>query len=459
MLKRAGDARDKTAIKSLKEETQTVMLARQINTSTGVENKNLKDDIEKGISGAIVEEIEGYKDVYYVKKGNNYVTIYEDGDIQEGKAEIWDGKKVSSPEFKKENEIWNWYIYTPSQFKFLADFVNNGNSLTGTVDLTSYVTEAGYNPDDVSIKKFQTKVYLMNSIDMGARQSDGDTIEQKWETDANKKVKWTPIGSEFSNNETSKAFIGTFNGNNYNIRGVYANESSSENIGCGIFSGYTIGVKNLIVKNSYIKGKKNAGGIAVVSCYGIKNCKNIDSFVVATNGSAGGIVAVSWNDLINCDNYGNVIGNNEAGGIVGQLNSSSMNVRNCKNFGNVISVKANESHAGGIAGSIFGKQPTITGCTNEGKIEGFECTGGIVGWAMDNATPIITDCKNNAEIKGNGQNIGGILGYITASGTLTGCTNNGNIFGKQNVDGIVGNGKSLCTITNCVNNGKINIVN
>lgn len=226
-----------------------------------------------------------------------------------------------------------------------------------------------------------------------------------------------------------------------------------------IFSGYTIGVKNLIVKNSYIKGKKNAGGIAVVSCYGIKNCKNIDSFVVATNGSAGGIVAVSWNDLINCDNYGNVIGNNEAGGIVGQLNSSSMNVKNCKNFGNVISLKSNESHVGGIAGSIFGEQPTITGCTNEGKIEGFKCTGGIVGWAMDNATPIITDCKNNAEIKGNGQNIGGILGYITASGTLTGCTNNGNIFGKQNVDGIVGNGKSLCTITNCVNNGKINIVN
>ena len=43
-----------------------------------------------------------------------------------GKTSIWDGASTESPKFKE----FNWYIYTPAQLKFLADFVNNGNALT-----------------------------------------------------------------------------------------------------------------------------------------------------------------------------------------------------------------------------------------------------------------------------------------------------------------------------------------
>ena len=135
ILNRAGEAKNTSGTKGLKEEVQIILMSRQINNSTGIENKTLKEDLANGISGAEIEEINRpnetskYTDVYYVKKGNDYVTVYEDGEVQEDRAEIWDGKKVSSPKFKKENNIWNWYIYTPSQLKFLADFVNNGNEL------------------------------------------------------------------------------------------------------------------------------------------------------------------------------------------------------------------------------------------------------------------------------------------------------------------------------------------
>lgn len=75
------------------------------------------------------------------------------------------------------------------QLKFLADFVNNGNSINGTeygADLNSYVTQAGVDPSTVTMTP-DTTIYLMNNLDLGARQTNGKLIGGE---------SWTPIGGQ-----------------------------------------------------------------------------------------------------------------------------------------------------------------------------------------------------------------------------------------------------------------------
>ncbi|MBP3831620.1 MAG: hypothetical protein ILA02_04525 [Clostridia bacterium] len=212
ILKRAVDAKERTELSSLKEEAQMVMLNRVTEKTTlGSNTKTLKEDLESGISNATVEsinkteEFEGLTDVYYVSKNGQYVTIYEDGDIEDGQVEIWDGKKVSSPKFKKENNIWNWYVYTPSQLKFLADFVNNGNKFDGRDDLKKLVEDENYDSKTVTMST-DTTIYLMNNLDLGARQINGELIAGEG---------WTPIGTS-ADNVINK--LGKFEGNNHNIK-------------------------------------------------------------------------------------------------------------------------------------------------------------------------------------------------------------------------------------------------
>ena len=179
ILNRAAEAKEKTELSSLKEEAGLIMQNRKIEKETmGTNSKTLKQDLESGISGGEVEEIakadgtSKYTDVYYVTKNGKSVTVYEDGEILEGKVSIWKGATdIECPEFKKDEttNVWNWYIYTAGQLKFLADFVNNGDGTTLPEGLTNHVTDAGYDPSTVTMSTDTTK-YLMNNLDLGARQ-------------------------------------------------------------------------------------------------------------------------------------------------------------------------------------------------------------------------------------------------------------------------------------------------
>ena len=467
ILKRAGDAKEKTELSGLKEEAQMIMLNRVTEkTISGSNEKTLKEDLESGISNATVESInkteeyEGLTDVYYVSKNGQYITVYEDGEIEEGKVEIWDGKKVSSPEFKKENNIWNWYIYTPGQLKFLADFVNNGNSLTGTVDLTSIVTDAGYNTSDVVIAENQTKVYLMNNLDMGARPGAGSTEEQKWETSLNEAKKWEPIGID---NETKK-FIGIFEGNNKTIKYLYVNSTKSD-AGNGIF-GNSNTIQNLTIANSYIKGTSCTGGIVGALRSGkIENCHNKNTTVIlreGTNRAVGGIVGQASASVSKCSNTGSIFGygiklssehslpQTRAGGVIGYLTNSST-ASECNNSGAVIG-------SGYDTGGVCGQASTstmVTQCNNSGTVAGKGCHVGGISGSSSGATE---RCSNSGNVTGNDSMVGGIVGIDF--GTLQKCANSGTIKktgGKEGLGGVVGETGMNCTanILNCYNTGKV----
>ena len=439
LLNRAGESKNRTELASLKEEAQMVMLNR-VTERKKLENntKTLKEDLESGISNVTVESInatdesEGLTDVYYVRKNGKYVTVYEDGNIEEGKVEIWDGEKVSCPEFKKENNLWNWYIYTPSQLKFLADFVNNGNKFDGRDDLKKLVEDANYDIGTVTMSK-DTKIYLMNNLDMGARQIEGTRITGE---------EWIPIGTDY-NNVNEK--LGIFDGNNYYIKGVYVNRTGKFN---GIF-GSSNTIKNLKVKDSYIKGTNHTAGIVGYSATGkIENCYN-DNTIIVGDSNIGGIVGYSSANIENCVNTGIVTGNNQVAGIVGNI-TKEINVSKCINYSKITASNVN---AGGIVGFTH-ESNNINECTNSGMISGKGTNvGGIIG--CTNASNIINKCVNNGSVDGNDWYVGGITGISNSLSKINECINTGNIRGgeKNCIGGI--SGIAYGNIEKCWNAGTV----
>ena len=459
ILKRAGEAKDKTELESLKEEVKIVMSNRTIEkTIAGTNSKTLKQDLESGINNGEVEEINKadgttkYTDVCYVTKNGKTITVYEDGEVEEGKVSIWKGvTDIECPEFKKdENNVWNWYIYTAGQLKFLADFVNNGNSLNGTengADLNSYVTQAGVDSSTVTMST-DTTIYLMNNLDLGARQTNGKLIGGE---------SWTPIGGQ-------NQLIAKFEGNNHTIRGGYVQGGNF----AGIF-GYASDINNITVKNSYIKGTAGVGGIVGASTGKINNCHNINTLVTGTGTYVGGVAGRTLGTEINdCSNSGAISGEkNNGGGIVGELsgtisgckNSGTINganqiggivgkssnaINDCNNSG-IISGK--NDFVGGIVGESSG---TISSCNNSGAINGVNHIGGMVGYS----TGEINDCSNSGVING-AEHVGGIAGRFDSSRTLSDCNNSGAITGTNYVGGIAGSSITSSTISGCNNSGVI----
>lgn len=448
IIKQAGEAKNITEQKQLEQDVDLAYLSYADQT-------RIKNDLEyylNKIDGANVEKV--VSGTWHVSRGNSSVTVSDDGEKEEGKTEIWDGTSIKSPEFKE----FNWYIYTPSQLKFFADFVNNGNSLTGTVDLTSIVTNAGYRPSDVKIDT-TTIVYLMKNIDMGARPGNGSTEEQKWEIESNESRNWTPIGKT-----KALKFVGTFEGNNKTIKGVYVDSTKSD-VGHGLF-GNSSTIQNTTIKDSYIKGGTCTGGIVgAVRSGKIENCHNKNTIVVIEGdnrivGGVAGQVATGTEGIFNCTNNGKVLGygrstgkdvedHTEAGGVVGR----AIKVEECKNFG---SVYGEGIMIGGIIGCAVSNS-IITECSNSGTITGSDRdVAGIAGFTGTNTT--ISKCSNSGTITADGDYIGGIEGFT--SGIIEKCFNSGTVKqtgGTGGIGGIAGETPMNDTvqIQNCYNIGKV----
>lgn len=370
------------------------------------------------IENATVQKVAD--DTYYVKRGNSQVTVYDDGDIYE--EEIWDGGS-ECPVFKE----FNWYIYTPSQLKFFADFVNNGNSLAeGQAEL---LTNAGYRPEDVKMEE-TTIVYLMNNLDLGARPTDGN-----WNTTENESKKWIPIGKSDKkvDNVSINRFIGIFEGNHKTIKGVYVNQTANF---AGFFGYATNTIQNVSIKDSYIEGGNCMGGLTG-SIKILTNCHNINTTVISKEGS-----------------YYTI------GGITGQISANTGTISNCSNSGKIIAngiSSGNLSQCGGITG-VLGQNNTITNCENRGKISGRgNLVGGISG--VMNSSTTMTKCNNYGEIIGNNMYVGGVSGYVNPNSSVSECKNYGKITGNnQHVGGIMGMASKNTSVSECKNYGDISSI-
>lgn len=300
----------------------------------------------------------------------------------------WDGTSISEPTIEDETDI---YIYTCAELKWLSDKVNNGETFTGYT------------------------VHLMNNLDFGAKKEN-----EIWETENNEKIKWIPVGSY--NNDSSYRLNATFEGNNHIIKGIYVNSGNNY---IGVF-GNANTIKNVTIKDSYIKGAECTGGIVGALREGtIENCK-VENIIIVGNRYVGGITGQATGDnILNCSSSATITGNGYIGGIVGTAING--NIKNSYNTGNV----TGSSYVGGIAGSV---KQEITNCYNSGKI--------------------------TSTLSNGGTQSAGIVGSLSG-GTCYNCYNTGEVIapteltGVSWAGGIIGTCYSEATVYDCYNYGKV----
>ena len=426
IILRAKDTKKVTNLSSLKDEIGVVIQSRSINKMAGLQLKSFKEELEEGISGdKIIEKIGNIEDTYYVTRGGATVTVYDNGDIIDGKADIWDGTSKGKP---TADESKNWHIYTPEEMKYFEEFVNG--------KLTDEEKE-GLEIIDSTI------VYLENDIDMGARQENEILTAG---------TAWNPIGMD-----NAGKFTGTFEGNNHTIKGIYVKKDGNF---AGIF-GNSDTIQNLTVADSYIEATgSSVGGIVGALREGkILNCIN-KGIVTGGKYSVGGIVGqFSGEKIENCVNEGKITGGIENGygmvaGIVG--NATTGDIVNCTNKG----VITNRGVAtGGIAGQ--GKGDKIQNCINLGTIYGGiyndinTYSGGIVGQFLGK---MIENCVNNGNVLNNGNTNGGICGFLASNSSIIKSINTGTIQGKGGLEGgicgAIGDNSSAI-IKNCCSLGDV----
>lgn len=181
------------------------------------------------------------------------------------------------------------------------------------------------------------------------------------------------------------------------------------------------------------------------------NNKTISNLTVnAPNSNYQGLFGYAYNAVIknvilaNC----NITGKQYTGGIVGYASTSTA-IENCHVRGNISATESDASGHGGIAGSAT--STSITNCTVTGTIStsvSNDNYGGIVGAA--NSDVVITSCENAANISGDGQNHGGIVGRDNSrSNKFKYCLNTGVVNGNQFVGAIAGQNDSPRDFDHC----------
>lgn len=384
------------------------------------------EDVARDFGGEIKEKIKS--DTYYVVKDEKEYTIYEDGEIVEGRVVMWDG----SSQKPAIDEAGNVNIYNPAELRWVAEQVASGEKSFAGVTIT-----------------------LRKSLDFGARKNDQDV----WEG-----TKWTPIIGflEPKSEETQteqvpenaevtqeylKRFAGTFIGNGCSIRGLYVN---SENKYSGLF-GYQTGViTGLNIKNSFISGTDSVGAIVGLNAGTIQNC-TIEGTEVIGKEKVGGLVGTTMTSSVieDCKSEGNknlIVGDKYVGGIVGYVNNNA-NILRTINNSNV----SGSQYVGGISGISF-YATVIKDTTNYAeKIVGEEYVGGLVGYSQSQIENSSNQSKGTVVAKNY---VGGLVGANYVMGNITDCFNSSKIISnKDNCGGIVGINNA--NITNCYNLGEI----
>lgn len=117
-------------------------------------------------------------------------------------------------------------------------------------------------------------------------------------------------------------------------------------------------------------------------------------------------------------------------------------------------------HVGGIAGLITSSN--VIGCSYAGTVEGYIRVGGIVG---NSNKGLIDQCYNEGQIKGlthseSGTAVGGIVGRVNGSVTISNCYNTGTVKNNKNqAGGIVGYIDDTSSVSvliyNCFNRGSV----
>gem|GEM_PF-309887 len=327
---------------------------------------------------------------------------------------------------------------------------------------------------------------LMSHLDDDTDGYDGlvsDTVDGKG---------WQPIGT------TDNPFKGTFDGNGNTISGLFVYRPDEDEVGLfgrvqeglikdiGLVSVNVTGKRSVggLVGYSWkgtldsdtrppssktysdgsVTGEENVGGLVGNNYRGIVNqCQsNIEVFHLSSTPDeerwrAGGLVGLNSGPVINCNYSGEVNGDRQVGGLVGQ-NAFAPDAR-IEDCGGEYGVYGN-SEVGGVAGRNLGalRRASFNGTVkafllddglialNEGAAGSTDSSdatllGSYVGGVVGVNEGIVEDCSAQATVEGY-RYVGGLTG--TNNGTLEGCSAQATVKGYQYVGGLAGaNGGNL----------------
>ena len=245
--------------------------------------------------------------------------------------------------------------------------------------------------------------YLNNDINLG-NQSD-----------------WDPIGFI---KETNAPFTGTFLGNNHTISGNLTCHGNK----CGLFGELSnaifhnlyinLNVDNQCKTNSITTNCIETGILASrasnsflynISAMGTINSKNVD---------AGGLLGSSQNDsLTNCTFYGNIESNQNVGGLIGHLQSTSFTPKRPPDTYVLYQTSLNQCHVaatlrGKLVGGLVATVPihssvNIDHSSFSGEIVG-QMVGGLLG-STQNQVSIVNSSVTNSILSAT-STIGGLVG-------------------------------------------------
>lgn len=235
---------------------------------------------------------------------------------------------------------------------------------------------------------------------------------------------WTSIGTK------NKPYMGTFDGQNHIIHGIWSTDES--NTIQGLFG--------------YI-GQSNSNR----SVYGtVKSVKAAGRIRAVQSAGSGLIAGSNEGEIYNCEVsafLGSWKGISAIGGIAGCMTGGS--IENCRTYGLFLTTDDSKyssnmvNSIGGIAGAAGASEPSdgclIRYCENHMRLRGYELSylggkgssmGGIVGLISGIAK--VRESVNYAEVRGE-LRVGGILGYVIqdSNAQLDYVTNYGDVYGAS----------------------------
>lgn len=233
---------------------------------------------------------------------------------------------------------------------------------------------------------------------------------------------FVPVGTSYPN-----YFLGSLDGGNHTITGLYINRSRTDFVGLfgDIFTGGW--VKDVALIDCDITGRRNVGTLAGSNRGTVSNC-SAQGNVHGYQSTVGILVGDNDDGTISDSSAeGNVSGTDSVGVLAG---GNSGEISHSHATGNVV---ATGRGAGGLVGDSSG---TVSNCTASVNVNGYDRVGGLVGM---NHLGVVSHSRATGDVYGTLW-MGGLVGY-NADGVVNASHASGNVTGIDDcVGGLVGRG-------------------
>jgi hypothetical protein len=248
---------------------------------------------------------------------------------------------------------------------------------------------------------------------------------------------WQPIGSY------DAAFTGSFDGQGYEIRGLFINRPDEDDVGLFGDVEQSGVIKNVGVAEATVVGQDHVGGLLGVNWE--EGTVSNSYYTGNVTGSShhyhvGGLLGGNEGTVSNSYSTGNVTGGGYVGGLVG---TNTGTVRNAHSGS---TVTANDELVGGLAGMNVG---TVSNSSCTGNVTGNLGVGGLAGGNGAAGSPgTVTNCYATGSVSGETY-VGGLIGGNSYEGSIVSNSfATGSVTGESSVGGLVG-ANQRSTVADC----------